>query len=242
MNEELNLHIQKLQSRAILFLLALLLGIVSLALGLIAAFASSLSAIIFFVATVLCIIILIRSHRMAKQEASENSHKPVVVKADRNLSFPEIVRSFEAVTDAHKQLSPSGQVRFFLLEQDFRLRAILYQTEYFCKSEFDHAKKLTNRKANDTLHIPSRVGHFEAAKMMRLNIIYTEVLNDSLYRLLSQNALRNLTRAEGIMNIAVVGDQIILPPLYGMCHLLEVGRYRGILRFITQVLVNITAQ
>ena len=74
--------------------------------------------------------------------------------------------------------------------------------------------------------------------MMRFNIICTDVLNDALYQFLSQNANRNLTRVEGIINIAVVGNQLMIPPLYNECDLAEISRYKGVIKFINQVLLN----
>ena len=74
--------------------------------------------------------------------------------------------------------------------------------------------------------------------MMRFNIICTDVLNDALYQFLSQNANRNLTRVEGIINVAVVGNQVMIPPLYGECDLAEISRYKGVIKFINQVLLN----
>jgi hypothetical protein len=78
----------------------------------------------------------------------------------------------------------------------------------------------------------------EAGKMMRFNIICTDVLNDALYQFLSQNANRNLTRVEGIINIAIVGNRIIIPPIYGDTDFVEIGRYKGVIKFINEVLIE----
>ena len=72
----------------------------------------------------------------------------------------------------------------------------------------------------------------EAAKMMRLNIICADEMNTELHSFLSQNAEHNLSRAEGILNMAIVGNRIVIPPLYGSCYLAEIRRYEGVIRFI----------
>ena len=59
--------------------------------------------------------------------------------------------------------------------------------------DFDNAKDRINKKANKELHISQWVNRMEANKMMRFNIICTDVLNDALYQFLSQNANRLLT-------------------------------------------------
>lgn len=58
-------------------------------------------------------------------------------------------------------------------------------------------------------------------------------MNDEANYLLSLNAEHNLRRTEALMNIAVVGDKIIIPPIYGDCYQ-SVFKYKKIVNFITQ--------
>jgi hypothetical protein len=78
LNEELTLHIKKLQRRATLSLIAILSAIVSIGFGILFLFVPSFIAIIFFVITTICIVYLIRSNRTAKKETKENIYKPVI--------------------------------------------------------------------------------------------------------------------------------------------------------------------
>lgn len=129
-------------------------------------------------------------------------------------------------------------MRFFRIKKPYRLRTILYRTADFNKKEFDAAKQRINKKANRELNISQWVDSTKAAKMMRLNIIYTNTSNNALYRLISQNANHNLSRVEGIINIAVVGNQILIPPIHGECDLMEISRYKEMIKFINQVLLD----
>ena len=142
------------------------------------------------------------------------------------------------MTDRNNQLSTSEDVRFFRLKKIFKLRTVIYRTDNFNKKDFDNAKDRINKKANKEFEISQWVNRAEAGKMMRFNIICTETLNDTLYKFITQNANRNLTRVEGIINIAIVGNQIMIPPLYGECDLAEISRYKGVIKFIKQVLLN----
>lgn len=74
--------------------------------------------------------------------------------------------------------------------------------------------------------------------MMRFNIIFTDTLNDSLYQFISQNATRSLARVEGVINIVIIGNQIIIPPIYGKCDLAEISRYKYVIKFINQIILN----
>ena len=238
MNEELKLHIKKLQRRATFSLIAILSTIVSIGFGILFLCVPSFVAIIFFVIAADCIVYLIHSSRTAKKEVKENIYKPIIFNADKNLTFDEIVSIFKNLTDEDNQLSTSEDVRFFRLKKIFKLRTVIYRTDNFNKKDFDNSKDRINKKANKELNISQWVNRTEAGNMMRFNIICTDVLNDALYQFLSQNANRNLTRVEGIINIAVVGNQIMIPPLYGECDLAELSRYKGVIKFINQVLLN----
>ena len=238
MNEELTLHIKKLQRRATLSLIAILSTIVSIGFGILFLFVPSFVAIIFFAIATICIVYLIHISRTAKKEAKENIYKPVIFNDDKNLTFEEIVSIFENLTNEENQLSTSEDVRFFRLNKIFKLRTVIYRTDNFNKKDFDNAKDRINKKANKKLNISQWVNQMEAGNMMRFNIICTDVLNDALYQFLSQNANRNLTRVEGIINIAIVGNQIIIPPIYSECDLAEISRYKDVIKFINQVLLN----
>lgn len=238
MNEELKLHIKKLQRRATFSLIAILSTIVSIGFGILFLCVPSFVAIIFFVIAADGIVYLIHSSRTAKKEVKENIYKPIIFNADKNLIFDEIVSIFKNLTDEDNQLSTSEDVRFFRLKKIFKLRTVIYRTDNFNKKDFDNSKDRINKKANKELNISQWVNRTEAGNMMRFNIICTDVLNDALYQFLSQNANRNLTRVEGIINIAVVGNQIMIPPLYGECDLAEISRYKGVIKFINQVLLN----
>ena len=221
-----------------LSLIAILSTIISIGFGILFLFIPSFVAIIFFVIAAVCIVYLIQSSRTAKKEAKENIYKPVIFNDDKNLTFEKIVSIFENLTNEENQLSTSEDVRFFRLNKIFKLRTVIYRTDNFNKKDFDNAKDRINKKANKELNISQWINRMEAGNMMRFNIICTETLNDTLYKFINQNANQNLTRVEGIINIAIVGNQIMIPPLYDECDLAEISRYKSVIKFINQVLLN----
>lgn len=238
MKEELKSHIKKLQRRAALSLVAIILTIISIGFGILLLYVQPFAAISFCGIAIGCIVYLILSNRNAKKEAKESIYKPVVFDADKNLTFEEIIGIFKELSTEDAQLSTSKDVQFFRLNKIFKLRTVIYRADYFDKKEFDNAKDLINKKANKELNISQWSNRMESGGMMRFNIICTDALNDKLYQFISKNANRNLTRVEGIINIAVVGKQIMIPPLYGECDLAEICRYKNVIKFIHQILLN----
>ena len=211
-----------------LSLIAILSTIISIGFGILFLFIPSFVAIIFFVIAAVCIVYLIQSSRTAKKEAKENIYKPVIFNTDKNLTFEKIVSIFDNLTNEENQLSTSKDVRFFRLNKIFKMRTVIYRTDNFNKKDFDNAKDRINKKANKELNISQWINRMEAGNMMRFNIICTETLNDTLYKFINQNANQNLTRVEGIINIAIAGNQIIIPPIYGECDLAEISRYKNV--------------
>jgi len=120
LNEELKLHIKKLQNRATISLIAILLTIISIGFGILFLFVPSFVTIIFFAIAIISILYLIYSSRVARKEAKEIVFKPVVFNAEKNFSFEEIIGIFENLTDKDNQLSTSEDVRFFRLNKIFK--------------------------------------------------------------------------------------------------------------------------
>ena len=238
MDEELNLQIKKLQNRAICDLTVGLLMIFFITFGVLFLFVPSFVCLIFFTFAIISIVYLIYSARSAKCEEMESKHKPVIFNSSNNFTFVEVIGKFKKLTDDKNQVSISENVGFFQFEKIFKLTAVVYQTDDFNKKEFADAKKRINKKASKELNISHRVIRQDRRNLMRFYIIYTNNLNDELSGFISQNANHNLTRAEGLINIAIVGNQIIIPPLYGQCDLMEIGRYKRVIKFINQVLMN----
>lgn len=238
MSSELKLHIRKLQSRAIISLIIILITLFSIVLGISFLFIRYYIAIIFFTIAALCIFFLICNKHIVKKDSEKTIYNPIIFISDKYFSFEKIIDIFANLTSNENQLSTSKDVWFFRFKKILNLRIVLYRTEKFNKKEYDNKKDCINKKANKELNISQWCDSSVARKMMRFNIIYADTLNDELYQFISQNANRNLTRIEGIINIAIVENRIIIPPLYGECYLMEISRYKNTVKFINRVLIN----
>ena len=238
MNEDLKLHIKKLQKKAILSLVSIITVIVSVPLVFLLLSTYWYVAIVLLVISVTCIIYLTDLDKRAKKESKALNYKPVVFNSKQDISFEYLSSVFSSFTEKNNRIITCNHIRFYSFQKVFKTRVILYRTTDFNKKEFDNARERLNRKANKELKISQWVSRIDAGKMMRLNIICADTFNEELYKLISKNAKHNLTRVEGIVNIAVVNNEILLPPLYGNCDIAEISRYKDLVKFITKHLIR----
>lgn len=107
----------------------------------------------------------------------------------------------------------------------YKNRILLVGTTQFEKSNFNSTKKKINKAVNKEFNVRQSVSTYEANKVMRINIIAADEINEPLYVFLSNNACTLLKRNEGIINFAVAGDRLIIPPFFGDNNLKEIERF-----------------
>lgn len=235
MNEELKKRIKLLKRRADAYLICLVTFLPLLPLGCLVTYDDILrnfGIILLVIATIgICIFVcLIVAY---KKDANTYDAKPCVLCEHSGIKYEDLLKRFERLSAKGNRLCLSENLQFFRFKKKQFYTTVIYKTDSFSKSEFDRAKKRINKKANKEFNIPHNIAQYEDEKCFRLNIICLDSMNDEANYLLSLNAEHNLRRAEGLMNIAVVGDKIIIPPIYGDCYQ-SVFKYKKIVNFITQ--------
>ena len=92
--------------------------------------------------------------------------------------------------------------------------ALLYQPEFSasaCKAQRDRANRAANRAHPSKQEGPQ----WEIASRARINLVVCDAMNDALSRYIGAHAQHLLSRNESIINMAVVGDRLLLPPVRG---------------------------
>ncbi len=235
MNEELKKRIKLLKRRADAYLICLVTFLFLLPLGCLVTYDDILrnfGIILLVIATIgICIFVcLIVAY---KKDANTYDAKPCVLCEHSGIKYEDLLKRFESLSAKGNRLCLSENLQFFRFKKKQFYTTVIYKTDSFSKSESDRAKKRINKKANKEFNIPHNIAQYEDEKCFRLNIICLDSMNDEANYLLSLNAEHNLRRAEGLMNIAVVGDKIIIPPIYGDCYQ-SVFKYKKIVNFIMQ--------
>lgn len=190
------------------------------------------SAICFFVCC-LCIAALITISRYYKKETARLNHCPYEVILAHTFEYDEVKRIFlqRAKTELCRDFQKDSAFFCFLNN-----RFLIVGTPLFDKSDFDAKKKKINKSVNKEFRILQWISRDKARKMMRTNIIVTDEINEPLYNFLSSNSRTMLRRTEGIINFAIAGDRLIIPPLFGETNILEVGRYKKSIKILINLL------
>ena len=92
--------------------------------------------------------------------------------------------------------------------------ALLHQPEFSasaCKAQRDRANRAANRTHSEKQEGPQ----WEIASRARVNLVVCDAMNDALSRYIGTHARHLLSRNECIINMAVVGDSLLMPPVRG---------------------------
>ena len=92
--------------------------------------------------------------------------------------------------------------------------ALLHQPEFSasaCKAQRDRANRAANRAHPSKQEGPQ----WEIASRARVNLVVCDAMNDALSRYIGTHAQHLLSRNECIINMAVVGDHLLMPPVRG---------------------------
>ena len=92
--------------------------------------------------------------------------------------------------------------------------ALLYQPEFSasaCKAQRDRANRAANRAHPSKQEGPQ----WEIASRARINLVVCNAVNDALSRYIGTHAQHLLSRNESIINMAVVGNSLLIPPVRG---------------------------
>ena len=187
---------------------------------------SILGCIICFLICGLLIITVLMILRRYKKEEAEPIHNPYEIILPRKFSYKEIKEILLERAKSSKCRDFQKDCAFFcFLKMKYKNRILLVGTTQFEKSNFNSTKKKINKAVNKEFNVRQSVSAYEANKMMRINIIAADEINEPLYAFLSNNACTLLKRNEGIINFAVAGDRLIIPPFFGDNNLKEIERF-----------------
>jgi len=239
LNKELQKRIKLLNCRANAFIICLGIAAVFLLLGgiFVSDSESRIFGLILLAIAGVNIAIFVYVILAAKNDAKAFEARPCVLCSHTGIKYDDFIKELEDLSNKGKRLSISENLHYFKFKKGLYLTTIIYRTDNFSKREFDNAKKRILRKATKEFNLShSNYDKYKIYKTIQLNIICLDSMNSEVNSLLSHNANHNLMRVEGLMNVVLVGDKIIIPLIYGDCYE-AIGRYKKIVNFIVENII-----
>ena len=131
------------------------------------------------------------------------------------FGYEEVCAAIESAPGVQWRHICDENARICRIEGAFSWRvALLHQPEFSasaCKAQRDRANRAANRAHPEKQEGPQ----WEIASRARVNLVVCDVMNDELSRYIGTHAQRLLSRNESIINMAVVGDRLPVPPVRG---------------------------
>lgn len=188
--------------------------------------------ILFFVLFVLLVVALRVFYK--KAFSKKPLVKPFEIRINPNIRYADINCALKQRCDEGFDFTDTSA--FFRTKNKYTVRIILYGTAEFIKKDYDQEKRRINSKANKLYNIKQSISIKETHKYMRVNLIYTEYLNNALYDYISTDAELMLTRVEGILNLVISNGKLIVPPINPTISIGAIKRYRDMFNMIRKMI------
>lgn len=233
---DFNLYVSEIKKKGVKFLLLAIASFVILGIAGEILIAKRIESLYFFLLFACIVTYLIVFYKKEFSHKMNSKMKPFEIIMDSTINYADIHNILVKKCENNKCFDYSEKSAFFKLKKKYSVRVLLYSTEDFNKKEYDEEKKKINRKANKLYSINHWVTIHKARKQMRVNLIYTECVNDALFNYISEDAEILLTRVEGIINIVVSNDRLIVPPLKPTISIYAIDRYKDMVKMLLEML------
>lgn len=184
-----------------------------------------------FVIFILSVIQLILSHRKIKL-AKHNLGNYYEFTLQNSYTYESLKTKLLNIKNVTKCFNHDDKSSIFFVKEKVKMRFLICNVSNFNKSEFYKTKKSVNKVVNKKYEISQWLPRDVVTKMVRINLIFTDKMNNNLKNLLSINAEALLRRNEAIINVAFINDKLIVPPVAGDLVLGDVLRYKKVVEFL----------
>ena len=157
------------------------------------------------------LVCLERRQKRQRQEATRYYTFPL----PRAYDYETVCAAIETAPGVQWTYLCDETARICRIEDVFSWRvALLYQPEFSasaCKAQRDRANRAANRAHPEKQEGPQ----WEIASRSRVNLVVCDAMNDALSRYIGTHAGHLLLRNECVINMAVAGGSLLMPPVLG---------------------------
>lgn len=212
-------------------ILMIILGLISFITPLI------IFGLMFIIFTILLVKMYFDSKKYAKKMDSYYT-----IYFDKKYSYDDIVSLIESNNFIKDTYKFSEKEILFLFVKKIISRILFIDMDVFDKKVYDKIKIKINGSYNKKINYRQCSSKALVSRKLRVNIIYLNNEDDGIYKYISSGIGTNFRRKVGTLNIAIIGNKMIVPSINDGSIWMEynVIKYKIILEFLFEVLgVNV---
>ena len=186
-----------------------------------------IAAVIMTVVAGILILLLVRSSRKnttLRRETKQCYRFPL----PRFYDYDAVCSAVFSAPNVQWTQKCAEDVQACCVEGKFSWRILLLYQPQFSKKENKSKREKANRAVNRIHPSPQTGSIMEVSVKARLNIVVCDTINDELSKYMNTHAETLLRRNEIVLNLAVVGNELLVPPIRGAdLDLPSINRYKG---------------
>lgn len=183
---------------------------------------------LFSVLVVIAVLIVgLIIEKIEKLISKKMSNRPpyYVIPLKKYISYDELKERIDGFKKKKIRFDYSDKSSIFSFNGYFKYRIFITNQESFSLKKYKTEKKNVNHAYNKEYNISQSISPKEANVSLDINIIYCNKATDELYTHMSNDAEHCLTRVVALMEVAVVGNILIIPSIRKLCLSHGVNHY-----------------
>ena len=133
---------------------------------------------------------------------------------DKKYGYDDIVSLIESNNFIEDTYKYTKRGVLFLFVKKIICRILFLDMDIFDKKEYDKIKIKINKDYNKKINYHTgSCGRTLVSKKLRVNIIYLNKEDDNIYKYISSGIANNFRKTEGTLNIAIIGNKMIIPSI-----------------------------
>ena len=141
------------------------------------------------------------------------------------ISYGDLITRISEFKKKKIRFDYSDYSNIFSFNGYFKYRILTIQQESFSLKKYKTMKKNVNHTFNKEYNISQNISPKDASASLNVNIIYCNKANDELYTHMSNDAEHCLRRVVALMEVAIVGNMLIIPSIKTLCLTRGINHY-----------------
>lgn len=183
-----------------------------------------LFSIMIVVAILIIGFIITKIEKLISKKMS-NRQPYYVIPLKNFISYYDLIKRIDELKKKKIRFDYSDNSNIFSFNGYFKYRILTTHQESFSLKKYKTMKKNANHAYNKEYNISNSISPKYASISLDINIIYCDKANEELYVHMSNDAEYCLRRVVALMEVAIVGNMLIIPSIRTLCSPSGINHY-----------------